>query len=221
MSAKVDRVMTAGYGILIQGAMWLIFWTLGPAFHLYEADPRWAHNFAIAIVFITVGLASVHFHKVSCQLVAVFASFLTIPTFLAFWSGIEATFVAGSLLMVTIALYLMERRRDVELLNPRPHLRAWLKIHSMNFAYLGLAHMPLIFFLIRWFNPQPFSNYLPVENRIADLSTASFDLMLFALIPLAAMERYVKKIGRLDVPKLGFIWVMLMIIMPLFVIAIQ
>jgi hypothetical protein len=212
--------MTPGYGILIQGVAWLVFWTISPAFQLFVADPRWAHNFAIALVFIAVGLAY-HGHKLSCQLVAVIASYLTIPTFLAFWSGIEATFAAGILLIITIVLYLIERRRTVGLLNPRPRLKAWLTIHFLNFAYIGLAHMPLIFFLVRWYSPQPFLKYLPVENGIADLSTATFNLMLLVLTPLAVMERYVKKVGRMDVAKLGFFWAMLMMVVPLMIIALQ
>lgn len=219
MSIKIDKVMTAGYGILIQGIMWLLIW-VGPAFHLYVEDPRWAHNFTMAIIFIAVGLGY-HLRKLSCQVVAVFASFLTIPTFLAFWSGIEATFTAGTLLIIIIALYFIERRRDVELLNPKPRLKAWFKIHFLNFAYIGIAHMPLIFFLVRWYNPQPFLNYLPVENGIADLPTAAFDLMLLALTPLAVMERYIKKVGRVDIAKLGFYWAMLMIMVPLIIIALQ
>jgi hypothetical protein len=211
--------MTVGSAILIQGVLWLIFW-IGPAFHIYQTDPRWAHNFAMSTIFITVGLAY-NFRKLSCQFVAVFASFLSIPTFLAFWSGIEATTAAGILLSITIVLYLIDRRRDVELINPKPRLKAWLKIHFLNFAYIGLAHMPLLFFLIRWFNPQPFLSYLPIESRTADLPTDVFNLMLLVLMPFAVMERYVKKMGKIDVSKMGFIWAMLMIIVPLLIIVTQ
>jgi hypothetical protein len=52
-----NKVMTAGNGILIMGIAWLLFW-LGPAFFLFREDPRWGHNFAIPITFITAGLAS-------------------------------------------------------------------------------------------------------------------------------------------------------------------
>ena len=219
MNIKMGKLMTPGSGILIQGLFWLVFW-IGPAFHFYEADPRWAHNFAMALVFVTVGL-TYHFRKLSCQLIAVFSSFLTIPTFLGFWSGIHATFAACSLLTIAVLMYLIDRRRDVELLNPRPRLKAWLKIHFLNFAYLGLVHMPLIFFLVRWPDPQPFLNYLPVESRIVDLSAIAFNLMLLVLTPLAIMERYVTKVGKIDVPKLGFMWAMLMIVVPIIIIAIQ
>jgi hypothetical protein len=202
--------MTTKSGLLIQGALWLFFW-LGPAFHLFEADSRWAHNFALALVFITVGSAS-NFQKISCELVAVITSFLTIPTFLGYISGISATYIAASLLILNLLLYLAERGRKVELVNPAPRLRAWLKIHQLTFAYLGLAHMPLIFFLMRWYNPSVFYTYLPLEHEI---STSSFNLMLLPLTVFGIMERYVRKIGKLQVSLIGFTWSMLMIVVPL------
>src|SRR5512136_949408 len=116
--------MTTRSGLLIQGILWLLFW-LGPAFHLFEADSRWAHNFALALVFITVGSAS-NFQKISCELVAVIASFLTIPTFLGYISGTNATYIATVLLALNLLLYLAERGRKTELVNPAPRLRAWL-----------------------------------------------------------------------------------------------
>jgi hypothetical protein len=207
--------MTVGTGILIQGILWLIFW-LGPAFGLFEADPRWGHNFTLPIIFITVGLAY-NFRKLSCEFIAVFQAFLTVPTLLALWYWTSATYAAIILLIITIILYLVERMRESELVNPRPRLKAWLKIHFLNFAYFGLAHMPLIFFLVRWFNPEPFLPYLPVEHHT---STSIFNFMLLILTPFAVMERYVKKIGRISVTKIGFIWAMLMIIIPLIAIGI-
>ncbi len=57
MKPDMDKLMTSGNGILILGVAWLLFW-LGPAFFLFEKDPRWGHNFALPITFITAGLAS-------------------------------------------------------------------------------------------------------------------------------------------------------------------
>ncbi len=94
---------------------------------------------------------------------------------------------------------------------------AWLKIHLMNFSYLGLVHMPLIFFLIRWYNPEPYLKYLPIEHH---LSTSTFNAMLFILIIFAIIERYIGKVGRLQIAKTGFIWSILMIVIPLFSIMI-
>ncbi len=207
---KANRFLTTRAGILIQGVLWLIFW-IAPAFHLFEGDSRWAHNFALPLVFITVGSAS-NFKKISCELTAIIASFLTIPVFLGYISGISSTYIATILLILNLLLYLVERGRKVELLVPAPRLRAWLKIHLLTFAYLGLAHMPLIFFLVRWNNPSVFSTYLPVEYEI---STSSFNLMLLPLTVFGIMERYVKKVGKLQVSLIGFTWSMVMILVPL------
>jgi hypothetical protein len=196
-----------------------MFW-VGPAFSLYEADPRWGHNFALPILFVLVGLAY-YFRKLSCDLVAVVASFLTVPTELAFWYWREAAYVAAFLLVIMIILFLFEKRSKVELINPKPRMKAWLKIHLLNLAILGLAHMPLLFFLVRWFYPTPFMIYLPVENGYRDLSTIVFNAMLFVLVPIAVMQRYVKRIYGIDTSRLAFLWTVLMIAAPLVVIAFQ
>jgi hypothetical protein len=77
--------------------------------------------------------------------------------------------------------------------------------------------MSLIFFLVRWFNPGPFTVYLPVEH---EPSTSIFNLMLLVLAPIALMERYVRQIGRFKVSRIGFTWALLMIVLPLLSIAI-
>ena len=219
MGDITTKVFTTGSGLLIQGLLWIMFW-VGPAFPLYEADPRWGHNFALPILFVLVGLAY-HFRKLSCDLVAVVASFLTVPTELALWYWREAAYVAAFLLIIMIILFLFEKRSKVELLNPTPRMKAWLKIHLLNLAILGLAHMPLLFFLVRWFYPTPFMNYLPVENGYRDLSTIVFNAMLFVLVPIAVMERYVKRIYGIETSRLAFLWTVLMIAAPIVVIAFQ
>jgi len=208
--SDVDRVMTAGNGILILGIAWLVFW-LGPAFFLFQEDSRWGHNFAIPLTFITVGLAS-NIRIISCQLIAVISAFLLVPTLLAFWSWAVATVISGVLLGIFLILYFIENRREIELVVPNPRLKTWLKIHLLTFAYLGLAHMPLIFYLVRWANPDPFAKFLPTEHEI---STSVFNAMLIPLVILAILERFVKKVGIFQVAKAGFILVVLMMVIPL------
>jgi hypothetical protein len=205
--------MNSGGGILIMGILWLIFW-LGPAFFLFEEDSRWGHNFAIPLLFINVGLAR-FVNKISCQLTAAVASFLTIPILLAFWRWDISTMISGAFLGIFCVLYLVERTRETELINPNKRLRAWLKIHMLTFAYIGLAHMPLIFFLVRWYNPEPFETYLPVEHHI---STSMFNLMLLVLSIIAIMERFVRKIGSVKIEHVGFYWSILMILIPIILI---
>jgi uncharacterized membrane protein YraQ (UPF0718 family) len=205
-----DNLMTAGNGILILGIAWLLFW-LGPAFFHFREDPRWGHNFAIPVTFITVGLAS-NTRIISCQLIAVISAFFIVPTLLAYWSWAVATMISGGLLGIFLILYFIEKGRENELIVPNTRLRTWLKIHLLTFAYLGVAHMTLIFYLVRWTNPDAFSKFLPLEHEI---STSVFNAMLIPLVILAILERFVKKIGIFQVAKAGFIWAVLMMVIPL------
>jgi hypothetical protein len=210
---NLNKWLTSGTGILILGAAWLLFW-VGPAFFLFEEDSRWGHNFAIPIIFITVGLAY-NVNKISCQLTAAFASYLTIPILLGFWRWDLGTIVAIVFLCVFLTFYLAERSSKKELINPNQRLKAWLKIHAMTFAYIGLVHMSFIFFFIRWYNYEAFLEYLPIEHHY---STSIFNAMLFVLSVIAIMERFVKKICSVSIPKVGFVWSVLMIIIPIIAI---
>ncbi|MCL7412724.1 MAG: hypothetical protein M8353_03785 [ANME-2 cluster archaeon] len=205
-----DKMITTNTGILILGLLWLVFW-LGPAYSTFLTDSRWGHNFALPLTFITVGMAY-HFRMISCQLVAVIAVFLMVPGHLAFWPWHIATSIAAALFVSLLILYGIERGRETELLQPNRRLRSWLRLHLMTFAYIGLAHIPLTFFLVRWANFESFADYLPVEQSVP---IAIFNAMLIILVLLAIMERFVMKVGMFEVAKLGFVWSMLMIVIPL------
>ncbi|UCF13731.1 MAG: hypothetical protein JSW06_05615 [Thermoplasmatales archaeon] len=210
MKENIEKFLSSGNGFLLLGILWLLFW-IGPAFFLFEEDPRWGHNYAIPILFITVGLAY-NLNKNSVQLTALIASYITIPTFLGFWRWDTATIISIAFMIVILILYFVERIRKTELINPNQRLNFWLKKHLMTFAYIGIVHMSLIFFFVRWYNPDPFLEYLPIEHHV---STSIFNGMLFVLTIFAIMERNVKKIGRFSVAKMGFIWSVLMIILPI------
>jgi len=121
--------------------------------------------------------------------------------------------IASVFLFIFLILYAIE----TELINPNPRFKAWLKIHLLTFAYLGLAHMTLIFYLIRWSNPEAFTDFLPAEHEV---STSIFNAMLLILIPVAILERFVKNVGGFQFAKIGFIWAMLMIMIPILSISI-
>jgi hypothetical protein len=53
------------------------------------------------------------------------------------------------------------------------------------------------------------------------MSTIVFNAMLFVLVPIAVMERYVKRIYGIDTSRLAFLWTVLMIAAPLVVIPFQ
>jgi hypothetical protein len=217
MKVNFNKLMTSGNGFLILGIMWLLFW-VGPAFFLFEGDSRWGHNFAIPILFILVGLAY-NVNKISCQVTAAIGSYLTIPTLLDIWPWDIATLVASVFLGIFLIFWAIEKNRKTELVNPKKRLKAWLKMHSMTFAYIGLVHMTLIFFFVRWSNNLAYSEYLPDER--GDLDTIMFNVMLVFLTVFGIMERFVKKVGTFSVPKAGFIWSILMIIVPLIIIGLS
>src|SRR3989304_2763045 len=169
---KMDGGMTTGNGFLLLGITWLFFW-LGPGFFLFGENAGWGHNFALPITFITVGLAA-NIRIISCQMAAVISAFLIVPTLLAFWPWDIATIITGTFLFLFLILYFIEKGREKELIDPNPRLKAWLKIHLLTFAYLGLSHMPLIFYLVRWKNPEPFTLFLPAEHEV---STSIFNAM--------------------------------------------
>jgi len=202
--------MTTGTGIFLLGIAWLFFW-LGPAFNLYQADPRWAHNFAFALIFIIVGI-SLYRPSVSSGIISMVASFITIPTELAYWSGITATLIEMALLAAILIVVAAEWQLKQPLLTPGPKAGFWLKIHLPVLSHLGIAHIPLIFFMIRWNISVPYLTYLPVEH---EYSTTIFNVMVLVLVVFAIAERYVKNVRAFSVPRAGFYWAVLMLLIPL------
>ena len=66
-----------------------------------------------------------------------------------------------------------------------------------------------------------FGTYITGVNGVEqDFDTIMFNAMLPVLTVFAIMERFVKKVGRFSVTKAGFIWSILMIIVPLLIIGI-
>jgi hypothetical protein len=210
MKFEAGRWMTAGTGIFLLGLAWLIFW-LGPAFHLYDADPRWAHNFAFALVFIIVGFASFH-PSVATGVISLFASFITIPAELAYWSGTVATLMEIVLLGAIILIVTAEWKLKRPLVVAGPKAGSWLKIHLPVLSYIGIAHMPLIFFMVRWINAAPYLTHLPVEH---EYSTTIFNAMVIILMMFAIAGHYVKEIRGFSLQRAGFYWAVLMLIVPL------
>jgi hypothetical protein len=202
--------MTSGAGILLLGLAWLGFW-LGPALHLYQADPRWAHNFAFALIFLTVGIAYLR-PSVLTGIGAVIASFTIIPAELAFWSGTTTTEIAVALLVLVASVGAVEWWKKGPLVVPGPRAGFWVRVHLPVLSALGLAHMSFLFFLVRWVNAAPYLQYLPVEH---EYSTTIFNAMLLVLVGIAIAEQYVKNVGRFSIPRAGFIWSLLMLLLPL------
>lgn len=210
MTFEFRRWMTTGTGIFLLGVAWMGFW-LGPALPLYQADPRWAHNFAFALIFVTVGIAYLR-PSVLTGTGAVIASFITIPTELAFWSGMTATVIEAVLLVLVVGAAVAEWWKKGPLVVPGPRAGLWVRIHLPVFSAIGIAHMPFIFFMSRWVNGIPYLQYLPIEH---EYSTTIFNAMLLVLVIIAIAGQYAKNVGRFSIPRAGFIWSVLMLLVPL------
>ena len=51
------QLIGPGLGLILLGLAYLIWWLMPFAFEAYNEDPRWAHNWAYAIIILNVGLA--------------------------------------------------------------------------------------------------------------------------------------------------------------------
>jgi hypothetical protein len=122
----------------------------------------------------------------------------------------SATAIAGAVLIVlTIVDIFVERGREADLAQPtNRRIAFWLKRHLPRFTYVMLAHLALIYFLVR----------LPAGTYETDLVTKVYDAALFPLAILALLEGMAKKLGNIPVPWLSFFWGMATIIVSLIIL---
>ena len=105
-----------------------------------------------------------------------------------------------------------ERQLKRPLIVTGPKAGFWLKIHLPVLSYIGIAHMPIIFFISRWITAAPYLTYLPVEH---EYSTTIFNAMVLILMVLAIAGQYMKEIRGFRLQRVGFYWAVLMLIIPL------
>ena len=111
--------------------------------------------------------------------------------------------------MLTIIDMIIERKRETDLLQPASRRFAfWLKGHVLRFAFVMLAHLALISFLVR----------LPLGTYETDLVTKVFDAALIPIAILGLLDGAVKKLGSISVPQLGFFAGMATIIVSLVIL---
>jgi len=159
------------------GAQWLYLWVF-PWYVSYRFNPHWGHNYAEAIAFLAVGLAYFNRRFLS-YIFAFFATSFIIPTALELLPHtITATINAVWLVLIIIDT-LIEQKRQQDLLQPsNKPLSFWLQKHVPRFSYIMLAHMALLYFLVR----------LPMGTYETDLVTKVYDGMLFPFVILLLLE---------------------------------
>jgi hypothetical protein len=199
-----EKYLNVGAPLVLIGSLWLYLWV----FQWYDAylfDPRWGHNYLEAAAFLIAGLAYFNRRLISHYL-SLAAATMIVPVSLALLPHSTTAIVGGVLIVLTIVDILVERGRETDLAEPsNRRLSFFLERHVPRFTYIMLAHLALIYFLVR----------LPGGTYETDLVTKVYDAALIPLATLALLEGSVKKLGAIPVPRLSFFWGMGTIIVSL------
>ena len=200
----VSRYLNVGTPLVLMGAQWLYLWMF-PWYGSYVSEPHWGHNYAEALAFLAVGLAYFSRRLIS-DLLALLAALLIIPASLELLPHHVTAITNGIIVALIIVDWVVERKREQDLGQPgNKRLFFWLKKHVPRFSYIMLGHLPLIYFIVR----------LPAGTYETDLVTKVYDGMVVPFVILALLEDSVSSLGSLSIPKLGFFWGMLTMIVSL------
>ena len=206
----VEKYLNGGTALVLMGAQWLYLWTF-PWYQSYINNPHWGHNYAEAIAFLAIGLAYFN-RRLLSYILAFLATLLVIPASLELVPH-SMTAITGALLLLLIALdILIERKRQHDLGQPsNRQLTFWLKKHLPRFSYLMLAHIALVYFLVR----------LPAGTYEMDLVTKVFNGMLFPFVVLLLLEDMAGITNGTRAKRLGFFWGMATILISLGILSNQ
>ncbi len=188
-----------GLGLVILGLAYILWWFAGPwAWESFFKDPRWAHNWAYAIIIFNVGLAWYHKSPLS-RTIAMIQSFMLPVTASGSFDTVICTIITAVIFSFWIIVVIFESQRKKSFLEEKLSKRGllWTNMHSLIIAWLLIAHMGLMFFIVRLpleANLMRYNVYagylanLPPESF--ELSTWTFDIGLFVWAITAIWEQY-------------------------------
>ena len=223
-----------GLGLIIMGVAYILWWFAGPwAWEAFFQDPRWAHNWAYAIIIFNVGLAWYHKSAIS-RMIATIQSFILPITASGSFNTVVLTILSGIIFLIWLIVVIIEKKQKKLFLQDKLSKRAWLwlNMHSIVFPWLLIAHMGLMFFIVRVplegqlmsFGIENQAGYLanlPPESL--ELSTWTFDIGLFIFAAFVLWEQF--KMGYNDQnkpwPKLSFFVCMICMAASLIALLIQ
>ena len=221
-----------GFGLVVMGFAYIIWWFAGPwAWEAVATDPRWAHNWAYAIIIFNVGLAWYHKSPLTCTL-AMIQSFMLPITASGSFNTIICTVITAIVFFVWGILVIFEKRKGISFLEEKLSIKGkiWLKMHTLIIAWILIAHMGLMFFIVRLplefplyqiANNAGFLTNLPPEGL--EFATWSYDIGLFIFLIFALREQY--KMGynlqNKSWPKLSFFVAILVMGVSLLALLIQ
>jgi hypothetical protein len=164
ISSLIKRIQVGpGYGLLLLGTIYLIFWLMPFAIQSYVDDPRWAHNYAYAIIFMTTGAAFHHKSVVSRIIAIIQGLMMPLTASGAFNTEMMTliTVVIGSAwLIVTLTEKLSKKMILQDSLSK--HSWNWITMHSLIICWILIAHIGLVFFVGR----------LPFEAELDTIGTS-------------------------------------------------
>lgn len=191
-----NKLIGPGLGFVIIGISYLVWWL---AFGLESAitDPRWAHNYAYAIIILNVGLAWYHKSPLSRTIAMIQSMMLPITG-----SGSFNTVLCSLICMIIFGIWgvvvLIEKNKDMTFLDDKLSKRGvnWLNMHTLVLAWILIGHMGLMFFIVRlpleanlYYNNQAgYLMNLPPESL--EFGTWVFDIGLFVLTIVLIWEQY-------------------------------
>jgi hypothetical protein len=177
-----------GLGLVIMGLAYILWWFAPPsAWETIFRDPRWAHNWAFAIIIFNVGLAWYHKSPVSRSIVMI-QSFMLPVTASGSFNTIICTIITAILLAIWSIIVLVERNKKKIFLENKLSKRAlnWINMHFIILSWLLITHMGLLFFIVRlpleaqlmsYSNHAGYLANLPPESL--ELASWTFDIGLF------------------------------------------
>ncbi|MFX0071073.1 MAG: hypothetical protein ACFFAO_08280 [Candidatus Hermodarchaeota archaeon] len=188
-----------GFGLVIMGFAYILWWFAGPwAWESFFADPRWAHNWAYAIIIFNVGLAWYHKSPIS-RIIAMIQAFMLPVTGSGSFNTVICTIITIFIFIVWILVVLIEKRKDKIFFQDKISKRGmlWLNMHTLIIAWLLIGHMGLMFFIVRlpleaqlmgYSNRAGYLANLPPESL--EFATWTFDIGLFVFTFVVLWEQF-------------------------------
>ena len=188
-----------GLGLVLMGFAYILWWFLGPwAWEAIAKDPRWAHNWAYAIIIFNVGLAWYHKSPIS-RTIAMIQSFMLPVTASGSFNTIICTIITIIIFGIWLIVVIIEKSRDKNIMGDKFSKRGllWVNMHTLIIAWILVAHMGLVFFIGRLplerqlYQTDHNAGYLAnLPPEAYEFATWTFDIGLFVFLCVVIWEQY-------------------------------
>jgi hypothetical protein len=187
-----------GFGLVFLGLSYLVFWLTPPGLEAFSIDQRWAHNWAYAIIILTVGLAWYQKTPVS-RFIALVQSFMLPLTASGSFNALRMTYNCVFITGIWILVTAIERFGGKQLFQERLAKRSWnwINLHALIVAWILIGHMALVFFVGR--APQelsllaldaPAAFLINLPSEYYEASTWAFNITLLMWVVVVLYEQF-------------------------------